>query len=201
MSRKQRPMHPILERLKGGDRRSIGKSNEVVAMVLKEPRLFDALFSGLFADDPVIRMRSADAAEKITAVHPEYLVPYKTSLLKSLANVGQAEVRWHVAPMLARLPLSKSEQAAVIDVLTGYMNDHSSIVKTTAMQALYDLAERYEAWRPVALLHIKELVAIGTPAMKARGKKLLTKLNRLTTASTRTGFPADASKPAGYLNR
>lgn len=182
MSPEQRSMPLILERLSGGDRRSIGKSNEVVAMVLKEPGLFDTLFSVLFADDPVIRMRSADAAEKATSVHPEYLAPYKTSLLKSLANVEQAEVRWHVAPMLARLPLSKSEQAGVIDVLTGYMNDRSSIVKTTAMQALYDLAERYEVWRPVALLHIKELVAIGTPAMKARGKKLLTKLNRLTTA-------------------
>lgn len=180
-------MHLILEMLKGGDRRSIGKSNEVVAMVLKEPGLFDALFSGLLTDDPVIRMRSADAAEKVTAIHPEYLVPYKKTLLKSLAKVEQAEVRWHVASMLARLPLSRSEQAAVINVLTGYMNDRSSIVRTMAMQALYDLAERFERMRPIALLHIKELVAIGTPAMKARGKKLLTKLNRLTTASK----PAD----------
>lgn len=96
----------ILRMLKGGDRRSIGKSNEVVAMVLKEPELFDALFSGLLADDPVIRMRSADAAEKSTAVHPECLEPYKTTLLEVLAEVEQAEVCWHVAPMLARLPLS-----------------------------------------------------------------------------------------------
>lgn len=182
MSPKPRSMPSILGMLEGGDRRSIGNSNKVVAKVLKEPELFDALFSGLFADDPVIRMRSADAAEKVTAVHPEYLLPHKKSLLTSLARQEQAEVRWHVAPMLVRLPLSKSEQAEVIDVLTGYMSDHSNIVKTTAMQALYDLAERYEAWRPVALLHIKELVAIGTPAMKSRGKKLLIKLNRLTTA-------------------
>ncbi len=187
-------MHPILAMLQGGDRRSIGKSNEVVVMVLKEPELFDALFSGMLTDDPVIRMRSADAAEKVTAIHPEYLEPYKKALLKSLAKVEQAEVRWHVVPMLARLPLSKSEQTDVINVLTGYMNDRSSIVKTFAMQALYDLAERYEAWRPIALLHIKELVAIGTPAMKARGKKLLSKLNRLTTASTRTGFSAEAER-------
>lgn len=177
MSHQQRPMHPLLEMLKGGDRRSIGKSNEVVVMVLKEPGLFHILFSGLFADDPVIRMRSADAAEKVTAIHPDYLVPYKNSLLKSLARVDHPEVRWHVAPMLARWRLSKSEQTAVIDVLRGYMNDRSSIVRTMAMQSLYDLAERYEALRPVALLHIKELVVTGTPAMKARGKKLLTKLD------------------------
>ncbi len=74
MSPEQRSMPPILGKLRGGDRRSIGKSNEVVATVLKEPGLFDALFSGLFADDPLIRMRSADAAEKVTAVHPEYLL-------------------------------------------------------------------------------------------------------------------------------
>jgi hypothetical protein len=166
-------------------------------MVRKEPELFDALFSGMLTDDPVIRMRGADAAEKVTAVHSEYLAPYKNALLKSLAKVEQAEVRWHVAPMLARLPLSKSEQAAVIDVLTGYMNDRSSIVKTFAMQALYDLAERYEALRPVALLHIKELIAIGTPAMKARGKKLLATLNRLSTASPRTGCSAGTPKQAG----
>lgn len=197
MRQYQSSMHPILAMLRGGDRRSIGKSDEEVAMVLKEPELFDALFSGLLTDDPVIRMRSADAAEKITAVHPEHLAPYKKSLLKSLGNVEQAEVRWHLAPMLARLALTKSEQTAVINVLMGYMDDRSSIVKTSAMQALYDIAVRYEAWQPVALLQIKELIAIGTPAMKARGRKLLAKLNRLTTASTRTGFSAGARKPAG----
>ena len=143
--------------------------------------MFDALFAGLFTDDQILCMRSADAVEKITAVHPEYLVPYKTELLKSLVKVDQAQVRWHVAPMLARLPLCKSEQATAIEVLKGYMNDPSSIVRTMAMQALYDLAMRYEALRPVALLHINELVVIGTPAMKARGKKLLAKLNRLIT--------------------
>jgi hypothetical protein len=163
MSPVRRSMHLILEMLRGGDRRSIGKSNEVVAMVLKEPGLFDALFSGLLTDDPLIRMRSADAAEKVTVIHPEYLAPYKKTLLKSLVKVVQAEVRWHVAPMLARLPLSPSEQAAVINVLTSYMNDRSSIVRTMAMQALYDLAERYEALRPVALLRTRSTKRGRTP--------------------------------------
>lgn len=193
----RRSMHPILEMLKGGDRRSIGRSNEVMARVLNEPELFDALFWGMLTDDPVIRMRSADAAEKVTAIHPEYLIPHKGVLLKTLAKVEQVEVRWHVAPMLVRLPLSESEQTAVANVLMSYMNDRSSIVKTSAMQALCDFAERCEALRPVALLHIKDLVVIGTPAMKARGKKLFSKLNRLTTASTRTGFSAGAPKSAG----
>ncbi|MBN1904766.1 MAG: hypothetical protein JW927_06685 [Deltaproteobacteria bacterium] len=169
-------MHKILEMLRGGDKRSIGRSNEVVKIVLNEPGLFDTLFSGMLSDDPLISMRSADAVEKITALYPEYLKPYKKILLTTLAKAEQPEIRWHVAPMLARLSLTTLEQKAVIEELRVYMNDKSSIVKTMAMQAIYDLTERYEALRPLALLFIKELVDIGTPAMKARGKKLLPKL-------------------------
>jgi hypothetical protein len=102
-------MHPILEMLEGGDKRSIGKAGEVVSLVLKEWGLFDTLISGMLLDDPVIRMRCADVAEKVTAIHPEYLLPYKEVFLAKLAKVDQAEVRWHVAPMLARLPLSDVE--------------------------------------------------------------------------------------------
>jgi hypothetical protein len=47
MRRRQSSMQHILAMLQGGDRRSIGKSNEIVSMVLKEPKLFDALFSGI----------------------------------------------------------------------------------------------------------------------------------------------------------
>jgi hypothetical protein len=194
---RRRSMPPSLEMLKGGDRRSIGRSNEVVTRVLNEPELFDTLFSGMLTDDPLIRMRSADAAEKVTAIHPEYLIPHKGVLLEILSKAEQAEVRWHAAPMLVRVPLSEEEQAAVVDILTSYMNDRSSIVKALAMQSLGDLAERYVALRPVVLLHIKEQVVIGTPAMKARSKKLLATLNRLTTGSTRTGFSSGTPKPAG----
>ena len=73
-------MHPILRKLEQGDRRSIGRSNEVVLDVLAEPRLFRAVFSGLYADDPLVRMRSADAAEKITARRPELRVRTRTGL-------------------------------------------------------------------------------------------------------------------------
>ena len=52
--------------------------------------------------------------------------------------------------------------------------------ETVAMHALYGLAERYEVLRLVVPLHIRELIVIGTRAMKAREKKRLAKLNRLT---------------------
>ncbi|NTW65016.1 MAG: hypothetical protein HGB21_01695, partial [Nitrospirae bacterium] len=70
-------MHAILQKLTGGDRRSIGKANEVVAEVLARPALFREVLSGMLTGDPLVRMRAADAVEKITASHPEYLAPHR----------------------------------------------------------------------------------------------------------------------------
>jgi hypothetical protein len=66
------------------------------------------------------------------------------------------------------------------------MNDHSSIVKTLAMQALADLAMRNEELCPLELQHIQALVVIGIPAMRARGKKLLDQFSGLAMHSTGT---------------
>ena len=64
-------MHAILKKLQGGDRRSIGKVDEVVDQVLGSAALFEELINGLLVNDPVVRMRSADAVEKVTRVKPE----------------------------------------------------------------------------------------------------------------------------------
>lgn len=168
----QNQIRTILNRLEGGDRRSIGRSDEVASEVLAKPELFDALAFGLALEDPVVRMRCADAMEKVTAIHPEYLLPYKHALIETWSLITQKEVRWHIAAMLSRLPLKAAEQQRVIGILLSYTNDRSSIVKTLAMQALADIAMRDEKLQPLVRRHIEELSITGTPAMRARGRRL-----------------------------
>lgn len=169
-------MHKLLKMLSGGDRRSIGKANQVAALVLGRPGLLTVLIDGMESTDPVLRMRCADAAEKVTTDRPELLAPYKRVFLQKLSKIEQQEVRWHVAPMLARLPLSEPEERSVVNILLSYTNDRSSIVKTMAMQALADIATRNRRLLPDVKRHIEELMVIGTPAVKARGRKLIEKL-------------------------
>jgi hypothetical protein len=169
-------MDDILEKLKGGDLRSIGRANEVVNDVLRDPSLFGSLFQGLFDDDPIVRMRSADAVEKITTDRPELLQPYKATLIEQVAAVEQQEVRWHVAQMIPRLELSQQELARVTEILISYLDDKSNIVKTFSMQALADLAEQHPSLLPQAVEVIERLTRTGSPAMQSRGRKLLPKL-------------------------
>jgi hypothetical protein len=168
----------ILKKLTGGDRRSIGRVREVVADVLDDPTLFGAVFHGMVSDDPIVRMRSADAVEKITAKHPEYLQPHKTTLIQQVAKIEQQEVRWHVAQMIPRLELSNEERAVVVETLLGYLDDNSKIVKTFSMQALADLAEQNAGLRSQVIPLLEKLTETGSPAMRSRGRKLLEKLSR-----------------------
>jgi hypothetical protein len=176
----------ILRKLEGGDRRSIGRSNEVVAEVLASPELFGALFAGLSVDNPVIRARAADAVEKISVIHPEYLRPYRARLVGEYARCEQKEVRWHVAQMLPRLRWNTREQQQVYDILIDYLRDSSSMVKTFAMQALADLTKQAPELRPAVLQQLKKLTVRGTPAMRARGRKLLAERSGSTRRPARS---------------
>ncbi|HEY0701489.1 MAG TPA: hypothetical protein VGD60_01870 [Candidatus Acidoferrales bacterium] len=170
------PMHAILKKLTGGTRRSIGRANEVAAEVLAHPRLFRHLFAGLTSADEVLRMRSADAIEKITIQRPDLLAPFKKKFLAIANETQQQELRWHAAIILPRLKLTAGERAAAVEILFDNLQDQSSIVKTWSMQALADFAGSDPQLKSKIRPLLEELTQIGTPAMRARGRKILRKL-------------------------
>jgi HEAT repeat protein len=154
----------------------IGRSDQVAAMVSKAPELFPELIAGLWSEDPLVRMRAADAAEKVTRKKRELLLPYKRELLGLMAETEQQELRWHLAAMVPRLWLKTRERQIAISSLNRYLEDGSSIVKTSALQGLADLAEDNPSMRPRVIEILREATRSGTAAMKARGRKLLIRL-------------------------
>lgn len=181
-----------MDALTGGDRRSIGRSDLVVAAVRRDPSLFPALMNGLEHEDALVRMRAADAAEKLTVTNPQWLRPFKRPLMNVAASVTQPELRWHLAQMLPRLELSRKDREAALATLRLYLRDRSRIVKTFAMQGLADLAAQDSRLLVQVRRMISTLTRTGSPAMKSRGRKLLLQLRRPVLPR-----PApDASSPA-----
>lgn len=169
----------LVAQLEGCDRRMIGRADEVAAMVAKNPKLFASLIAGLWSADELVRMRAADAAEKVTRTSRELLQPYKKELLGLLAEEGQQEVRWHLAAMISRLVLSAKERQAAADSLHAYLEDRSSIVRTFALQGLADLAATDQSMRPAVMELLRESARNGTAAMKARSRKLLARMEKM----------------------
>jgi hypothetical protein len=163
----------IAAMLEGSDQRSIGRANEVARLVLKEPRRFRELIKCLWDENPVVRMRAADAAEKISAKKPRLLDRHKAELLGLLAEAEQIELRWHLALMIPRLRLTAAERHRAADAVHHYLDDRSSIVKTFALQALADLSQNDATLRGNLKQLLEQAVQSGTPAMRARARKLL----------------------------
>lgn len=168
---------PLLQKLTGGDRRSTGKSDEVVADVLANPALFGVLIVGMQNDDPLIRMRAADAAEKITITHPDYLQTHKDALINKIPVIRQQEVRWHLAQMFPRLEVSAVERRQIFDLLLNFLDDKSKIVQTFSLQAMADLTQADESLRPHVIEILQSRVESNSPAVRSRAKKLLKELN------------------------
>ena len=102
----------IRSMLAGGDRRSTGRSDEIAGMVAQNPGRVVELVECLWDPDACVRMRAADALEKASRGKAEILEAHKAELLGLFAEAEQQEVRWHLAQIVPRLPLSMSNVTA-----------------------------------------------------------------------------------------
>lgn len=171
-------MNMIARKLEAGDLRSKGRSEQVVKDVLRNPGLFSQLIEAIELDHAGVRMRASDAIEKITIERPELLKPYKSRLLATLEKAEQQELRWHLAQIIPRLPLTSKQKEKVFSIFKIYLKDNSSIVKTFALQAMVDIAEQDDSFRRKALAQIRLALKEGTPAMQSRARKLVAQLEK-----------------------
>ena len=168
-------MNTILNMLAGGDLRSIGRSNEVVLLVLEETVLFKDLFQGFYSTDPLIRMRTSDAIEKISQGRADLLDAYKNEVLALAEGADQKEMRWHFAQIMPRLTLTKLERARAFSIIEGYLTSQSAIVQACSLECLYDLGEKDMTLRKKAVEHLQQGLASSFKAVRARSQKILSR--------------------------
>ena len=167
-------MHEPLEALlRGGDPRQLKGVSRAVNDVQHDLSLLPQLVALLDHTDALVRMRAADALEKISRTQPAALEPHRHDLLRLATTTTQASLRWHLAQLIPRLPLATAERRAMFNVFKGYLDDKSAVVKATAMQAMTDFAFADPALRRIVIPLLRALVARGTPAVRVRGSWLL----------------------------
>jgi hypothetical protein len=179
--------------LQGKHALSRGRVPEVITLIEAQPRLFSRLLELLWDDDSGVVQRAADVLERITArisrqhspALARVLVNSKEALLGLLHEARLKKLRWNLALTLGRLPLTVPESRRAATAFYTYLEDPSSIVKTAALHGLADLTGHDPALLPAVLDLLRIHGRSGTPAMRARSRILLRKLE-----STR-GKPAE----------
>jgi hypothetical protein len=163
----------IRRMLEPGARFDAGRVCEVVEFVDGHAAKFAQLVECLWDDNPAVASRAADALERLTRDRPEKAQRWKEPLLGLMAEATEKKVRWNLALTIPRLRLTIPECRRAADLLQSYLDDPSSIVKTSALHGMADLTRQ----DPERLPEVSDLLRIagrsGTPAMRARSRILL----------------------------
>ena len=177
---------------------SAGRVKEAAVLVKAHPQLAAHLVNLLFDEDAGVSQRAADVLERVTArvkakaavegagaaSIERVLAREKDAILVLLMEARPEthpkKLRWNLALMLGRLPLTVADCRRVTPALYSWLNDTSSIVKTAALQCLADMT-RFD---PASVPAVTDLLRIhsrsGTAAMRARCRILLKELERRT---------------------
>ena len=181
----------------GGRSNSLGRVDEVVDLVLGDQRRLDELYGCFSADDAWLRMRAADALEKVCRRRPGWLSPYVDRSLEELAPSGQPSVQWHLAQIYRAVELTSEQQRRVTDWLRELLSttDVDWIVAANAMATLARFTEdgSFPAGDLVALLEVQQ--THGSKSVRRRAEGL-----RASLLAARDGRPAPARGPGGRVS-
>jgi hypothetical protein len=166
---------------------SVGRVREVVPLIKEQPALAAYLVELLFEQDIGISQRAADVLERVShkpsAALYRVLAQSKETLVGLLPEAEPKKLRWNLALTLGRLPLSVPECHRCAQILSTWIDDPSSIIKTAALQCMADLTHHDRTMLPTVLDQLRIHSRTGTPAMRARCRILLKKLEKQTVKS------------------
>ncbi|HKV38178.1 MAG TPA: hypothetical protein VJX67_03115 [Blastocatellia bacterium] len=167
----------IAKALSGGNPRTLGRAEEMVAFVLAQPSRLAELFDCVFNDDEIVRMRAGDALEKVCRERPALFEPYVGRLLGAVSKIDQPSVQWHLAQMLAEVTLSSNEKTRAIRLLKRNLSQSKDwIVINCTMNSLAKFALENARLRKEFVGMLVKYRSSGYKSIASRARKLLAQL-------------------------
>ncbi|HET6444370.1 MAG TPA: hypothetical protein VFI27_07285 [candidate division Zixibacteria bacterium] len=177
-------MNQLLGILSGGDLRSDGLSDEVVALVLSNDELYDDLYAGLSEKDEVIRGRTADALEKICRSRPDLVRGHLHDLIHYGRSDNVAMVRWHIAMILGYIVADERTVGDIFSALVEMLHDKSVFTRSWAIVSLTITGRLYPETRDEAIVAISGLQWENSAAVRTKVRMALALLS-----NDQTPFP------------
>ena len=125
--------------LEEGKPNSLGRTIEVVDLVLAEPDRFEELFGCWTTDDEWVRMRAANGVRRVFKERPQWFDAYCDRLLTEIAPVNQPSARWTLSQLWLehRQRLTAAQQHAAIEYLIATLSEQDDwIVLNMTMKTL-----------------------------------------------------------------
>ncbi|MDA4847308.1 hypothetical protein [Hoeflea poritis] len=162
--------------LTGGHPNSLGRTVEVVDLVLSETGRFDELFGCYRSNNEVVRLRTSNAMKRVEAEKHDLLVPYIDRFIEEIGALDQASAQWTLAQLFDRLSgdMDEKQRSAALAIMKRNLENHDDwIVLNNSMETLSKWAgadaDLLNWLRP----HLERLSADARKSVASRASKKL----------------------------
>jgi len=162
-----------------GNTNSLGRTEEVVAVILKNPQRVNELFDGFYQDDEWVRLRVNSALKRLWRHDKTLVQPFVTRWTKEVAHIEQPSINWTFAQLVEECPelFTDKEIDSALSTIKQYLT-HSSdwIVLNSSIQTLSKRAKDDTALRTWLMPQLKKLTTHDKKSVAGRARKWLTQL-------------------------
>ena len=167
------------EMLTGGHPNSLGRTVEVVEIILTDRARLEELYACYQSDDDVVRLRTSNALKRISREKPEWLVPLIDGFLTEIAELDQASAQWTLADLCQTLaplmtPAQHQQAEAVLKRNLAHHNDW--IVLNQTMKTLGEWAKIDEELKQWLVPQLERLQHDGRKSVAKTATKTLENL-------------------------
>lgn len=165
--------------LTGGHPNSLGRTEEVVALVLADRGRLDELYGCYFSADEVVRLRVSSAMKRVTIAHPEWTMEFMEGLQREVAAIDQASTQWTLALIfdLTRDLMTDRQRSRALEIMEHNLANHDDwIVLNNSMRVLGSWAVDDEELRLRLRPHAQRLVEDPRKSVSATASRLLERL-------------------------
>ena len=168
------------EMLAGGHPNSLGKTIEVVDIILADNSRLEELFNCYFSPDEVVRLRTSNAMKRICKVQREWLIPYIDKLLSEVSQIEQASAQWTLAQLFNQLGefLSPKQRKQAKKVLKTNLDAYSDwIVLNSTMDTLAKWSKSDPELKDWLKPYLAEISLDKRKSVSNRATKIIKQLN------------------------
>lgn len=180
MNIEKTPNAEFQEMLTGGHPNSLGRTIEVVEIVLADQTRLANLYSCYFSHDEVVRLRVSSAMKRVCIERPEWLIPYIDPFLDDISKIEQASTQWTLAILFQMLwdSMDEAQQQKAKALLKLNLTEWDDwIVLNNTMEVLAEWSGADPALRNWLVPRLEALQSDSRMSVSGRAKKLLKKLS------------------------
>ncbi len=170
--------------LTGGHPNSLGRTIELVDLILTDKTKLEELYQCYFDDDEVVRLRTSNAFKRITKVQPDWALPYIDKFLAEISQIKQASTQWTLAWLLLELgdKLTPEQKHTAKTILQHNLTTWEDwIVLNNTIETLGAWAKQDNDLKTWLLPHLERLTQDTRKSVAGRAQKMLV---ALTTEKT-----------------